>query len=388
LIDPVVPESFRHRPYARERFSAIARWAAIHHPFYAKRVSGQRPEFPVLSRLDVQRDNDTLLNGQKSTGRTSGSTSTPVLVSWSKERSDLEKRDTASYVRWLGGPLPNVRIIALSSHAKNEQTIDVTEPMPVQVDFIRSRHAVNGACSIVTYPSNMEMLCRYVLEQGIDMSFVRRFVCLSEVYEAGHDELARRAFPNAVTSCTYSCVEAGMIAARCPHRPDNYHIFANKLGVEFLDADGKPCREGEPGQIVITDYFNRRTTMIRYALGDLAAPATCGCGKIDLPAMTNIIGKVRGVLKHSDGRAVIFTGLSPMFRDSPEIRQFQVVQPALGRFQIKFVPREGMDLQPFRDRVLERFRREFGEGVDLEFEPCEAIPRSAGGKFHGAICQV
>jgi phenylacetate-coenzyme A ligase PaaK-like adenylate-forming protein len=240
LIDPVVPESFRHRPYARERFSTIARWAAINHPFYARRVSGQRPEFPVLSRLDVQRDNDTLLNGQKSTGRTSGSTSTPVLVSWSKERSDLEKRDTANYVRWLGGPLPNVRIIALSSHEKNDHTIDVTEPIPVQVDFIRSRHAVNGACSIVTYPSNMEMLCRYVLEQGIDMSFVRRFVCLSEVYEAGHDEMARRAFPNALASCTYSCVEAGMIAARCPHRPDNYHIFANKLGVEFLDADGKP----------------------------------------------------------------------------------------------------------------------------------------------------
>jgi phenylacetate-coenzyme A ligase PaaK-like adenylate-forming protein len=388
LIEPVIPESFRARPYARQHFETIARWAARQHPFYQRLVSGDQPDFPVLTRRDIQEDNELLLNGFPVTGRTSGSTATPVLVSWSKERSELDARDTATYVRWLGGALPNCRIIALSAHAANERTIDVTLPIPEQVEFILRRRREAGACSLVTYPSNLEYLCKYVLEHGIDMSFMRRLICLSEVYEPWVDELAQQAFPNAARGVTYSSVELGLIAARCPHRPENYHILAHKLGVEFLDEEGRPCREGEPGQVVITDYWNRRSTMIRYALGDLAAPAVCGCGKIGLPAMTKVIGKVRGVLKDVSGRPVIFTGLSPMFRDSPEIRQFQVVQPAIGHFVVRYVPRDGVDLEPFFQRVNSSFAEAFGGPQQIEFEVHEEIPRSAGGKFHGSICLV
>ena len=385
IPDPVIPESFRERPYAREHYHRIAAWAARNHPFYARRVHGPRPEFAVLTRADIQEDNAALLNGFPVTGRTSGSTSMPVEVSWSRELAKLDKLDTASYVRMMGGPLPNARIVALSAHEANERTIDVAEPIPAQVEFILRRHAADGACSLVTYPSNLEMICRYVLEQGIDLGFMRRVTCLSEVYEAEVDELAARVFPKAFLACTYSSVEVGLIAARCTQNPDNYHITAHKLGVEFLDEHGHPCAEGQPGQVVITDYFNRRSTFIRYALGDIAAPVTCGCAN-PRPALTKLIGKVRGVLKHSDGRPVLFTGLSPMFRDSPEIRQFQVVQPALGHFIVKFVPREGATLGPFEERVRRHFEADFGTGLRIEFLPCGAIPRSAGGKFHGSIC--
>ena len=158
--------------------------------------------------------------------------------------------------------------------------------------------------------------------------------------------------------------------------------------MEFLDEEGRPCREGETGQVVVTDYFNRRSTLIRYALGDLASPTSCDCGKIGLPAMTNVIGKVRGMLKDHAGKPVLFSGLSPMFRDSPEIRQFQVVQPALGQFVVRYVPRAGAMLEPFFERVRVRFAQEFGGAPQVRFEAHEEIARSAGGKFHGSICQA
>ena len=385
MPEPVIPESFRDRPYAREHYARIAGWAATHHPFYAKRVHGPHPDFPVITRADVQDDNVALLNGFDCTGRTSGSTSMPVEVAWSAERSRLEKRDNADFVQLLGGRLPHMRILALAAHAASERTIDVTEPLPVQVEFMLRRHAADGTCALQTYPSNLEMLCRYVIEQGIDMGFMRRVVCLSEVYEPEVDVLAAQAFPNALITVTYSSVEVGFIAGRCPHRPQNYHLRAHKLGVEFLDQQGRPCREGEPGQVVVTDYWNRQSSFVRYALGDIAAPTTCDC-PIRTPALTHLLGKVRGVLKHSDGRPVLFTGLSPMFRDSPEIRQFQVVQPALGHFLVKFVPKEGVELAPFLERVRSHFEADFGAGVRIDFEICAEIPRSAGGKFHGAIC--
>jgi phenylacetate-coenzyme A ligase PaaK-like adenylate-forming protein len=385
---PVVPESFRERPFARRRFEEISSWAAGNHPFYSSRVSGQAPEFGILARSEVQEQNELLLNGFPETAHTSGSTAMPVRVSWSPQRVRQDRIDNAEYVAWLGGPLPDARLVAMHSRAVNENTLDITRPVDEQVEFILRRHRQSRACSLVTYPSNLECLCRHVLETGRDMGFMRRLVCLSEVYEPWLDELAASAFPNAVRSVTYSSVEFGLIAARCPHRPDNYHIMAHKLGVEFLDADGRPCREGETGQVVITDYLNRRSTLIRYALGDLAAPATCDCGQIHLPAMTNVIGKVRSVLKDSQGRPVLFSALTSTFRDSAEIRQFQVVQSAIGRFIVRYVPRAGIALDSFFERVRCRFDEVFGGAPRIDFESCEEIARSAGGKFHHSIFEA
>jgi phenylacetate-CoA ligase len=384
----VIPESFRDRPFARRRYAAIAGWAADHHPFYMRRISGEAPEFAVLTRREVQDDNDLLLNGAPETARTSGSIATPVRISWSRQRAKQDMADHAEYLRWMGGRLPDIRLVAPSSQAFGPNTLDISRPIAEQVEFILRRQREEGGCSLVTYPSNLEYLCRHVIENGIDMRFMRRLVCLSEVYEPWLDALAAEAFPNAMRSVNYSSVELGLIAASCPHRPDNYHIMAHKLGVEFLDAEGRPCREGETGQVVVTDYVNRRSTLIRYALGDLASPVTCGCGKIGLPAMTNVIGKVRGMLKDWQGRPVLFSGLSPIFRDSPEVRQFQVVQPALGHFVVRYVPRAGLPLDPFFERVRVRFLDVVGGEPRIDFDAFEEIPRSAGGKFHGSICEV
>jgi len=388
MVRPVIPESFRERPFARQRFEAIAGWAGANHPFYSRRVSGDTPEFTVLTRAEVQEHNELLLNGHPETAHTSGSTAMPVRVSWSPMRARQDYSDNVEYVRWLGGQLPDVRLLAMHSQAANANTMDITRPVAEQVEFILRRQREGGACSLVTYPSNLEYLCRHVVDNGIDMGFIRRLVCLSEVYEPWMDELAAEAFPNAARSVTYSSVEFGLIAARCPHRPDNYHIMAHKLGVEFLDDEGLPCREGETGQVVITDYINRNSTLIRYALGDLAAPATCDCGRIQLPAMTKVVGKVRSVLKDMQGRPVLFSALTATFRDAPEVRQFQVVQHAIGRFVVRYVPRADMDIDPFFARVRTRFDEVFGGAPGIEFEAREEIPRSAGGKYHHSICEV
>jgi hypothetical protein len=383
-----IPEWYRSRPYARERYAEIAQWALAHHPFYRKHVPDPTGAFPVLTRAMVQADNDLLLNGYPETSRTSGSTSTPVRTSWDAARAQLEKADTNMMVKWLGGVLPALRIVSTWVHAPDERTIDVVTPPAQQVEFIRQRHGVDGACSIATYPSNLELLSHYIIDHQLDLSFVRRVSCLSEVYEEKHDELIRAAFPNAFAHATYSSAEAGLIAARCPHRPDNYHIMAHKLGVEFLDDAGHPCQHGELGRVVLTDFENRRSALIRYAQGDLAAPIRCDCGKIPLPAMTQIVGKVQGVFRTREGRQIIFTHFSPMFRDSPEIGQYQVLQEAFDRFTVRCVPRANADLETFKQRVRQRFEQEFGPDLRIDYEILAEIPRAASGKFHVSICRI
>lgn len=383
-----IPQTFAERPYARRRFEAIVRWAQANHPFYRRFHPDLDQPLPVITRAMVQEHNDLLLNGHPAQGHTSGSTSMPVRVSWQPERARMEAEDTQRLIQWYGGALSYIKIVALATHRADERTLEVDSPLPAQLAFIHDRHARLGAVSLVSYPTNLERLCRFLIERGETLPFIRRVTAMSEAYDDHLDELIRAAFPNAVPVVTYSSVELGFIAIRCPHRPENYHVMAHKLGVEILDAQGQPCPPGQLGQVVVTDYFNRHSTLIRYALGDLAETAVCGCGRIRLPAITRIAGKMRGLLRKPDGSQMLFTRLSPVFRDSPEIRQFQVVQHALARFTVRAVKRGEADCAPFETRVRERFLAEFGQDTELRFDYLDTIPRTAGGKYFAALCEI
>ena len=384
----VLPEWYRERPYARRRYTAIAQWAAQRHPFYQKHAPALGRASPILTRQIVQADNELLLNGHPETSRTSGSAATPVRVCWGRERSRREDADTQWMLATLGGRYVASQIVSTLVRAADENTLEVSSPAPAQVEFLQRRWREQGANALVTYPTNLEILARHILDAGLDFSFMRRVTCLSETYESEHDRLLRAAFPSAQAHVTYSCVELGLIASRCPHRPENYHVLAGKLGVEVLDDAGLPCRDGELGRIVVTDYYNRATPFIRYALGDMAMATTCDCGRIDLPALTGIAGRQQGVFRTRAGRRLIFTLFSPMFRDSPEIGQYQVLQDDYERFTVRCVPRPGADLAPLRERVRQRFEAEFGPGVQVEYELMDVIPRTPAGKYFVGICRM
>jgi phenylacetate-coenzyme A ligase PaaK-like adenylate-forming protein len=380
MSDIEIPESFRGRPYAERHFRQIVQWASAHSPFYRHfHAGGGVP--PLLTREILQAHNEELLNGLPVTGKTSGATSVPVRVHWGAPRSRLDHKDNLSYAGWYGGVLPHAKIVALSAHEKKDNSFEVASPVSQQLDFLRARIRIHGAKSLISYPTNLVQLAQHLRQDGQTIPELERLVCMSELFEASQEACIAEAFPSARIAATYSCTETGMIAGRCPHNPDNYHIMAHKLGVEFLNADGRPCAEGEVGQIVITDYFNRAMPFIRYAIGDLAAPVRCECGKIELPALTRLLGKQRGLLRHPDGHYVFSTELSPHIRDSIEVRQYQVIQNAPAHFLLRVIARDGADAAAFEVRMRELFTLHFGVTTELVFDWCADIPRLPGGKY-------
>lgn len=383
-----VPETFRERPYAREHFIKIVRWAQNNHGFYQKLHVDISKPLPIIKRAHIQQNNDLLLNGHKALGHTSGSTSMPVKVSWQAERHQMENVDTQRLKQWYGGQLTPMKIVALATHEANERTLEVDSPLAKQWEFIENQHAQFGADSLISYPTNLERLCHYALDKSLTLPFIKRVTAMSETYDAHMDGLLKQVFPNAVAIVTYSSVECGTIAIRCPHNPDNYHVMAHKLGVEILNEQDQPCALGELGQVVITDYFNHHSSLIRYALGDLAEPAVCDCGKIPFPAITRIAGKMRGLLRRADGSQMLFTSLSSTFRDSPEISQFQVVQTQLHMFTVNAVLRANQPSDEFETRIIARFQQEFGVNTEVNFNYMDAVPRSPGGKYFAAICAI
>ncbi|MBP6533825.1 MAG: phenylacetate--CoA ligase family protein [Arenimonas sp.] len=375
-----MPISFIGRPYAEKRFCQIVNHAFANNPFY-RRFYASVPDVPLLTREILQEHNDELLNGHAVTGKTSGATSVPVCIHWAPPRAKLEGRDSSNYAEWFGGRLPNMKIVALTAHKASENTLEVASKVPVQLQFIQRQMDERGVRSLISYPTNLEQLAQHLIQAGQQIVALQRIVCMSELFEPSQEALIRQAFPNAQIAATYSSTEVGMIAGRCPHNPENYHMMAHKLGIEFLNAEGQPCRQGEVGQIVITDYANRKMPLIRYAIGDLAAPISCHCGKIPLPALTNLLGKQRGILKHPNGGNVFSTELSAEIRDTPGIRQFQVIQRSTTRIQLRLIARPDAVMAEAEQGLRALFERVFGQALQLDFDWCDEIPRLPGGKY-------
>ncbi len=184
-------------------------------------------------------------------------------------------------------------------------------------------------------------------------------------------------------------MEFGMIAGRCPHNPEFHHIFSGKLGIEILDQFGKPCKENETGRLVITDFFNTQSPFIRYEIGDLAAKGNCPCGKINLPALSFIGGKVRGYLVNRSGDKLLFTTLSALLRDLPGIKQYQVLQHEIERFEIRYATVEkGNNDKELCEKITKIISGYFGYQPTVEFSKEQEIKREANGKFYASICRV
>lgn len=373
---------YRDRPFARRRFQAIVDVARETNPFYARWIDD--PEnVPVLPRRTFVEHNDEILDGREANGLTSGSTMRPVRFIQTAAWSRLAREETARFVALLGGRLPAIQIIYTGHDAPQPNQLSVHSTMDEQIDFILRMRREIGVRAVTTYPTNALLLSRAILERGVDLSFITRVGLYAEVVEPHHRELVARAFPNATLWTTYSSKEFGMIAYECPFEPGFHHISAGRLGVEVL-VDGRPAEDGELGQVVITDYFNRATPFIRYEIGDLAARGHCPCGRTRLPALSEVRGKTRGALLHRNGNRVAFTDLSVSLMEIRGMRQFQVIQEQVDRFVVKAVAIRTVD-----GEVRRAFSDHFGyEPHELQIDYVEDIPLEPSGKFHASICRV
>lgn len=365
-----------------ERFQRIVRHARRTNPFYRRWIPQGGP-VPLLTRRVLQENNDEILNGFPANTRTSGSTGAPVRIHISPARRALNRRAAELMVRHLGGFMPQTAFINPHGVVGRESVVDVHTPVPEQLDILRRGYQDRQAAALITYPSNAVLLAQAILEAKLDFSFIRRLGLMAETIDPGQITLIRRAFPEARIWSNYSSMEFGLISFQCPYEPQFHHAAAGKLGIEILDERDLACEPGQVGRVVITDYHNYESPLIRYEIGDLAAFGTCPCGKIGLPALQQILGKVLGCLLHRDGRRIPFIDLANALRDLPGMRQYQVIQEEVERFHVKVAAATPLDSD-----IRDAFARQFGYAPRIDIEVMDSIPRDPSGKFFASLCRV
>ncbi len=334
-------------------------------PFYQRRFAeaGLDPTAPVtretLNRLPVLRRTDLQGAGNdinttalpKSHGKiheveTSGSTGRPVRLNASEVTNLFWRACVMREHLWqgrdLGGKLAAIRKaragVAMPPHgAKSEfwgpasgsiyptgsaVLLNVASSIADQVDWLQREEPDY----LISFPSNLLALADYCQDGGIDLPSLRQIMTVGETVT-----LELRQKVQAVWSVplvdSYSCQEAGYLAIQCPDS-NGYHIQCENVLLEVLDEEGRACRPGEVGRVLITSLHNFATPLIRYEIGDYAeVGAPCACGR-GLPVITRVLGRYRNRLVLPDGRKVFPTfGYHDEVRAiTSKIRAFRYIQ--------------------------------------------------------------
>ncbi len=147
--------------------------------------------------------------------------------------------------------------------------------------------------SIIGLPSFLIKLAEYVESAGEKLPIRRIFYGGEYV---GDEMVAyfKKVFPKCeVKSAGYATADAGVIGFQCEHlSKGQHHLFAYSQHIEFVDPEtGKPVKEGEIGELIVTSLNKKQMPIIRYRVGDLGRwiLKPCSCGRKE--PVSEILGR-------------------------------------------------------------------------------------------------
>lgn len=360
---------------------------------------------PLLTRAAIQSARDRLVtrklpadHGKMLPYQSSGSTGEPIQVFGSEVThffwGALTLRDHLWHRRDLSGKLAAIRTKVDTATTQGWgpatdaayvtgpcATLNIANDVEVQLAWLQDQ----DPDYLLSHPSNVLALTRRSLESGTRFGKLREVRTFGETFSASLRDLCRRAWGVPVTDA-YSAEEVGSIALQCPGNT-HYHVQAENLLVEVLDARGRPCAPGQVGRVVLTTLHNFAMPLIRYANGDYAeAGEACSCGR-GLPVVKRILGRQRNMVTLPDGTQHWPSFPSETWTDIAPIRQIQLVQRALDRIEANLVVEAPLAAEQ-RERLVRALQQGLGYPFAIELNYLERIERSANFKYEDFISLV
>ena len=403
------PEVLRERQL--QQLAPVLRHAHETVPFYRQRFAAARFDprsgfasaaffrLPLLTRADIQSAGDALAtkqlppdHGKSLIFGSSGSTGEPIKVLGSEVThffgSALTLRDHLWHRRDLSGKLAAIRTMVESATMQGwgpatdavystgpSAMLSISNDIGVQLAWLVEQNPDY----LLSHPSNVLALARRCLETGTRIENLREVRTFGETLPPDLRNMCRRAWGVPVTD-VYSAEEVSTIALQCPEH-EHYHVQAENLLVEIIDAEGLPCAPGQVGRVVITTLHNFVMPLIRYANGDYAEvgePCPCGRG---LPVLQ------RNMLILPDGTQHWPSFPAEIWADIAPIRQIQLVQHSLRQIGVNLV----ID-QPLMPEQQQRFIRALQESLgypfEIELRHVQQIERGANCKYEGFISLI
>lgn len=232
---------------------------------------------------------------------------------------------------------------------------------------------------IDSYPSSIEPIARFIVEQGITSIRPAAVITSSETLLPSVRAVIERAFDCRVFD-HYGSAEMVALIAQC--EVGTYHVVPEFGFLELLD-DGRQVLPGETGEIVATGFINSVMPLVRYATGDraLLGSGICSCGRAG-QTIERIDGRMDDVIVTPEGNLV--GRLDPIFKAVSSLHETRIVQDAVDHVRVEIVASSAFTSK--MEGALEaelRFR--LGPAMRIDLVRVPSIERTASGKLRTTL---
>lgn len=423
LVEAEFATPAEHAARATQALQRMFAWAASAVPWYRTRLAAlagraitvdDLPRLPILDRAVLRDHTDALRppslpRGERLAGatRTSGSTGQPVEVGHSANSLKLQTLLGQRQLRWfrfdprasyaaikLPGALPRgadgqplaagatLRLPAWPALGDYFETGDYlgyasTSPIDEQLAWLRAQTPQY----LVARAALLEHLALAAQELGVP-PLAGVFAIADQVTPDMRRRITR--VFDAPLHQNYGLNEFGLVAVRCA-AGGRYHVHVENAWHEIVDADGRACRPGEEGRLLLSGLSNPAQPLLRYDTGDRArvADGPCPCGRT-LPAFAELLGRELHLAplpphtyQRKEALATILEALPAAYWRG--LRQYQIRHHRDGSFTLRLAG-HAAPVASFVDTVLTQWQA-VSAGHALRFDFVAEIPPGASGKF-------
>ncbi|MBD0320253.1 MAG: AMP-binding protein [Gemmatimonadetes bacterium] len=233
----------------------------------------------------------------------------PVVALWGSER------DIGKYTSW------DRRAVA---RLQNLHLVDGYVLDSATVDRVVERLTRFRRAAVYGFTSMLEYVARELVRRGDDRVRGRVRVAWNggEMLFPEQSELFRRAFGVPILNF-YGGRELSAMAFQ-PAEGLPLRVLRPHLFVEVVDDEGRPVPPGVPGRMLWTSTVCRATPFLRYDVGDRGIYAADGADEAGIHTLAELQGREAGLVRLPDGRTVNCLYWNHLFKEFPEVEQFQV----------------------------------------------------------------
>lgn len=242
---------------------------------------------------------------------------------------------------------------------------------------------------IHAYPSAAYQFCLLCKELGLDLGFIKAFLCGSE----GVIDFQKKLIVDDLGLKLYSWYghsEKLVLGGYCEYT-DHYHMEQQYGFFELIGDNNMPiATPGGFGEIVGTTLYNLGMPLIRYRTGDFAEYVGDHCEKCGrkMPIIKNIRGRWdKNQIFKTDGTYITTTALNLHSDLYKVIDGLQYVQENLGILRILII--KGRNFQKIHEKAfLKHYSDAMGSDSEIIIEYVENLLYQPNGKFVQLISKI
>ncbi len=397
----------------QEKVEEILHYAAKNVPFYRERLKGIKgfkdfAKISILTRRDVRNNLDSLISEEYPRKKllkyhSSGSTGEPLTLYFTPDAMGYfhaaQYRGFSWYglgsvdkcVKLWGFPLKFIPRLkeTLRDFAMNRKRISAFDMSEESMERYYRKCLKFRPAFFYGYASALNKFGQYLRETNKDGRSLKlkAIISTSEILYEHQRKLLEEVFGCKIAN-EYGAAEAGIIAFECPQ--GGVHITSENVYVEIL-RNGKPTeKEGETGEVVVTELHNYAMPLIRYKLGDLAAFSgrQCPCGR-ELPLLQSMQGRSNDMVVTPEGKILHSEVFSYINRDLISkgflIKEFKIIQELKDELNVLVIHSTS---EAAVNALRKQIEKHVGQGMEIRVSTMDSIPLEKSGKMRYFVSKV